>query len=149
MGSIFRSITIYFLLLLLFRLSGKRSLAETTTFDLVLLLIISEAIQQAMLDSDNSLTNAALTVGTLVGVDIALSLLKQRSTLISCIIDGLPVVIMRNQKLDERAMHKERVCVEDILESARELQGVGRIEDVRHAVIENSGVITIVPVSKD
>ena len=75
-----RRLILVIVLLVLFRIVGKRSLAQITTFDFVLLLIISEAIQQAMIDTDNSMMNAALLVITLLGIDVALSLLKGRSS---------------------------------------------------------------------
>ena len=79
MESVIRAAAVYLFLLLVFRLAGQRTLAQITTFDLVLLLIISEAIQQALIGNDNSMTNAALVVLTLAGLNVALSILKQRS----------------------------------------------------------------------
>ncbi len=76
MESVVRGALVYVVLLVLFRISGKRSLAQITTFDFVLLLIVSEAIQQAMIATDNSMTNAFLLVATLLGIDVALSLVK-------------------------------------------------------------------------
>lgn len=73
MDAIFRGATIYFLVLVVIRLSGRRTLAETTTFDFVLLLIIAETTQQALLGEDYSITNAALLVLTLAGIDILIS----------------------------------------------------------------------------
>ena len=78
MDAVLRSATIYVFLLVIFRLSGKRSLAQITTFDFVLLLIIGEATQQALLGNDFSITYALIVITTLVGIDIGLSLLKQR-----------------------------------------------------------------------
>ena len=77
MDSVIRAAAIYFLLLVVFRLAGNRSIGQITAFDFVLLLIISEAIQQAMITDDYSMTNAFLLVVTLVGLDIMMSLWKQ------------------------------------------------------------------------
>ena len=79
MESVIRAAVVYLVLLVLFRIAGKRSLAEVTTFDLVLLLIISEATQQAMVDNDNSMTNALLLVVTLISMNILFSLIARRS----------------------------------------------------------------------
>ncbi len=79
MGSVLRATAVYFFLLIVFRVSGKRTLAQFTPFDFILLLIISETIQQAMVDTDNSWTNAAILVLTLVGISIALSLVREGS----------------------------------------------------------------------
>ncbi|MBL1685893.1 DUF421 domain-containing protein, partial [Klebsiella pneumoniae] len=91
MDSVIQALAVYGFLLVLFRMAGKRSLAQITTFDFVLLLIISESIQNALVGQDYSLTHAALLVMTLVGVDIGLSLLKQRSPRIERLLDDVPL----------------------------------------------------------
>ena len=83
MDAVIRATVAYVFLLLVLRLSGKRTLAQVTTFDFVLLLIISEATQQALVDSDNSMINAAILVSTLAGINILMSLLKQGVTPVS------------------------------------------------------------------
>ncbi|MDF3041519.1 MAG: rane protein, partial [Thermomicrobiales bacterium] len=94
MDSVIRAVAIYGILLIIFRVSGKRSLAQITTFDFVLLLIISEATQQALLGDDFSLINAFVVIITLIGLDIALSLLKQRSPTFELLIDDTPLIIV-------------------------------------------------------
>jgi uncharacterized membrane protein YcaP (DUF421 family) len=145
MDSIIRGFIVYTVLLLIFRLSGKRTLAQTTAFDLVLLLIISETIQQALIDNDNSMTNGILLVLTLVGISVVLSLLKQHSHFVERLVDGVPLIILENGKVHQERMDKERVDEEDILEAARKLQGLERLEQIKYAVLERNGDITIVP----
>lgn len=145
MESVIRGLVIYTILLVIFRIAGKRTLSETTTFDLVMLLIISEAVQQAMLDNDNSMTNGVLLVVTLVGLDIALSLVKRHSKRADRLLEGVPVVIVRKGEPFEDRLRKERVGTEDVLEAARKLRGIARMEDIEYAVLETSGCITIVP----
>jgi uncharacterized membrane protein YcaP (DUF421 family) len=145
MDTILRATFVFFMLLVIFQIAGKRTLAQITTFDLVLTLIISEAIQEALVDSDHSLTNALLLVITLVGLDIGLSLLKMRSRCLDRLIEGVPVVVVEEGALHRDRMEWERVDREDILEAARELQGIGRIDQIRYAVVEKNGRITIVP----
>jgi len=145
MDSVIRAAAIYFLLLVVFRLGGNRSIGQITAFDFVLLLIISEAIQQAMITDDFSVTNAFLVVVTLVGLDIMLSLWKQRSGRIEKFLDGVPVLVIEDGKLHRTVMRKERVDESDILAAARELQGLERIDQIKHAVVEVTGGITIVP----
>src|ERR687890_1419537 len=94
MDSVARAAAVYLVLLLLFRLVGKRTLADTGVFDFVLLLIVSEAIQQALIDDDNSMTNAFLIVMTLLGLNVGFSLLKQRSPLVDRLVDDVPLVIV-------------------------------------------------------
>lgn len=145
MDTVIRAVFVYFMLLLIFRLSGKRTLAHITTFDLVLTLIISEAIQEALVDGDRSLTNALLLVTTLVGLNILLSLIKQRSQRIERLMEGAPVVIIEDGKPQKDRIDQERVDDTDIMESARELQGLARLDQIQYAVVEKNGQVTVVP----
>ncbi len=149
MDAIVRAAAVYLFLLVLFRLSGKRTLAEVTTFDLILTLIISEAIQQALIATDNSLTNGLLIVVTLVGLDILISAVKQRFPRVDRFLEGVPVTILEEGSLQRESMQRERVDEQDILQAARELQGLDRIEDLRTAIIEKTGRITVVPKSSE
>jgi uncharacterized membrane protein YcaP (DUF421 family) len=148
MDAVIRGLIIYVVLLIIFRLSGKRTLSQTTAFDMVLLLIISETIQQALIDTDNSMTNGIILVLTLVGISVLLSLLKQHSHTVERLVDGTPLIIVENGKAIQERMDKERVDEEDILEAARKLQGLERLEQIKYAVLERSGDITIVPVQQ-
>jgi len=148
MESVIRAAAVYVILLALFRLAGNRSIGQITAFDFVLLLIISESIQEAMISNDYSMTNAFLVVVTLIGLDIMLSLWKQRSPRLEKILDGVPVLLMENGKLHKHIMSKERVDESDILAAARELQGLERLDQIKHAVVEATGGITVVPKQK-
>lgn len=145
MESVLRGLAIYAFLLLIFRVSGKRSLAQTTTFDLVLLLIISEVTQQAMVDDDKSMTNGVLLILTLVGADILMSHLKLRSPRLDRVVDNTPVVILRDGKPIRERMTKERITEDDILQAARLDQGLERLDQIKYAVLEVSGEISIIP----
>ena len=148
MEPVLRAVAIYVVLLIIFRISGKRSLAQITTFDFVLLMVIGEATQQAMVGKDFSMTNFALLTLTLVGIDIGLSLIKQRFEPVEKWLDSAPVVLVENGKLLTDRMEKARVDAADILTKARELQGLERIEQIKYAVLESSGGITIIPKEK-
>lgn len=145
MDSVIRAAAVYFILLVVFRLAGNRSIGQITAFDFILLLIISEAIQQALITRDYSLTNAFLVVVTLVGLDIMMSLWKQRSERVEKILDGVPVMLIENGNLKPHVMTMERVDESDILAAAREKQGLERLDQIKHAVVEASGGITIIP----
>lgn len=149
MESVFRGAVVYLVLLVLFRITGKRSLAQVTTFDFVLLLIVSEAIQQALIGTDNSMTNAFLLVLTLLGLDIGLSLLKQRSPALDKLVDDVPIVLVEDGKPLRERLEKARVDETDILQSARQLQGLERMDQIKYAVLERSGGISIVPKQAD
>lgn len=145
MESVIRGLIMYAFLLVMFRISGRRTLAQDTNFDLVLLLIISETTQQAMVDNDHSVTNAFLLIMTLVGASIGLSLLKQRLPRLDKWLDGTALVVIENGKLHKDRMDKVRVDEADILESARRLQGLERLEQIKYAIVERNGEITVVP----
>src|SRR5687767_3602334 len=115
MESVIRGVAIYAFLWLIFRVSGKRTLAETTPFELVLLLIISEVTNQAMVDSDHSITNAFLLIMTLTGMSVLLSVVKHYSPRASRWLDGLPLPLVRHGKPLQENMDKARVDKEEIL----------------------------------
>lgn len=145
MESVFRGVIIYLFLWLVFRVSGKRTLAQTSPFELVLLLIISEVTNQAMVDSDHSITNAMLLIMTLVGMSILLSVVKHYSPAASRWLEGLPLPLVRNGRVMQENLDKTRVDQAEILASARFNQGVAGMEDIRDATVENDGEISIVP----
>ena len=147
MDSVLRGLIVYFFLLVVFRISGKRTLSQTTSFDLVLLLIISETTQQAMVDNDHSITNGFLLIATLVGTSILLAALKQFFPKLELLLEGQPVIVVNKGKLLHDVMNKVRVDEEDILFAARMLHGLERIDQIKYAILERDGEISIVPAS--
>jgi uncharacterized membrane protein YcaP (DUF421 family) len=145
MDTILRTVLVYGFLLMLFRLAGKRAMAETDTFDFVVLLIISEATQQALVGDDFSLTTSFIVITTLIGCGILLAIVKQRSSSVAKIIDGLPVILVKDGVLLRDRMDKLKVDEEDLIEAAREQEGIATLDEIRYAVLERHGQISIVP----
>ena len=145
MESILRAGVIYVFLLVVFRIAGKRSLAQITTFDFVLLLIIGEATQQALLGDDYSVVNACIVIATLILLEITLSHVAARFPAVDRAVEGLPLIVVDNGKLLNDRLRRERLDQSEILAAARELHGLERLEDIKYAVLERSGGITIVP----
>lgn len=145
MESVVRAVIIYFFLMIVFRFAGRRTLGQITMFDFVLLLIISEAIQQGMIGDDNSMTNAVLIVLTLILLNIGLSLLKLKFQKLDRLLEGTPLIIVENGRPLRELMSKERVDEEDILTAARETHGLERMDQIKYAVLERSGGISIIP----
>jgi uncharacterized membrane protein YcaP (DUF421 family) len=145
MESVIRPALVYLFLLLLLRLTGKRTLAQITSFDFVLLLIISEATQQALIGDDNSMINGAIVVATLIGLNILMSLIKQRSKWFDRVLDDIPLVIVADGKPLKDRMYKSRVDENDVLDAARECHGLERMDQIRHAILERDGQISIIP----
>jgi uncharacterized membrane protein YcaP (DUF421 family) len=145
MDAVLRAFAVFFFLLLLFRVSGKRSVSEVTTFDFVLLLIIAETTQQALLGQDYSLTNTFVAIATLIALDIGLSLLKRRFPRLDFLLEDAPLVIVVDGRPIEDRMQRSRIDESDVLEAARRLQGLERMDQIKYAVLERHGGITVVP----
>jgi uncharacterized membrane protein YcaP (DUF421 family) len=145
MESVLRAVFMYVFLWVVLRAAGNRTLSEITTFDFVLLLFISEAAQQALVGNDFSITNGVIIIVTLVLIDVVLSLLKIRFPAVDEIASGKPVVIVDHGRALQERMQKLRVDDDDVLEAARRLQGLERMDQIKYAVMEVSGGITIIP----
>ena len=145
MDSVLRGLAIYFFLLLVFRISGRRTLSKATTFDLVLLLIISEVTQEAMVDSDHSITNSAVLILTLVMTSLGLSELKQHFPKFRYLLEGRSVMIVRDGEMLRERMNELRVDEDEILEAARGTQGLESVEQIKYGFVEPNGEITVVP----
>ena len=127
---------------------GKRSLSETTTFDFVILLIISEVTQNALVGEDYSLTASAVLICTLMGADLLFTLIRRRFKLFGSITEGAPLVILENGRPLRKRMDKTKVDEDDILQAARLNFGLERLEQIRYAVLEKDGSISIIPYEK-
>lgn len=145
MDAVLRAAAIYFFLLLVFRLAGRRTLSEITTFDFVLLLVLGEATQQALLGDDFSVTNALLVIVSLITFDISLSVLKRRLPKVGKLIDGEPMIIVEYGKILKGRIDKARIGESDIMEAARNSQGLERLDQIKFAVLEKNGQISIIP----
>lgn len=120
-----------------------------TTSDLVLLLIIGEATQQALLGDDFSVTNAVVVIGTLIAAEIALSLLKEWVPGFATALEGQPLVVVADGQPLEREMRWARIDEGDVLEFARQSQGIDRLDDINYARVERDGSISIIPRKPD
>ena len=145
MNPVLRGIAVYLFLLIVFRIMGKRTLNEATTFDLVLLLIISEVTQQGLVGEDFSLTMAAVLICTLMGMDLILTLAKKASPFFGRVTEGASLIIVDNGKALKKRMDKTKVDEEDIMQAARLTFGLERIDEIKYAVLEKDGTITIIP----
>jgi len=146
MELVVRGAIMYAVLFTLMRVSGNRQFSELTAFDAVLIIIISEATQQAMVgDQDYSVMAAIILVCTLIGIDIGLSLLKRSSRKVDTLLEGVPVLLLDDGKALEPIMKRERVDIDDILASAREKHGIEGLDGIRYAILERDGQISIIP----
>lgn len=145
MDTVLRGLIVYAVLLVIFRIAGRRTMGSMTTFDLVLTLIISETVQEALIDDDNSMTAAFILIATLVGADIVVSVVKYRHKLVSKLVDSTPVLLVENGVVHEERLTKERVTIDEVMEAARCAHGLERLAQIKHAILETGGQISIVP----
>jgi uncharacterized membrane protein YcaP (DUF421 family) len=144
MELVIRAVVIYVSVLVLMRISGKRQFSQMTSFDFVLLLLISESVSQGLYD-DSALTTSLILVTTLVAVDIALSQIKHRFRTLEEIVESKPTMLIQDGRLIETNLASERVDETDILSAARINHGIESLAQVRHAILERDGSISIVP----
>lgn len=142
---VFRALAIYLILLVVFKIVGRRALLQMTSFDLILLLIISEATQQALLGNDFSVTGATLTIITLVAVDMLFGFIKKQVNGAESVLDGSPVVLLEHGVPLVDKMKMVDVSLDDILVAARQNQGVMEVSKIKYAILERNGHISVIP----
>jgi uncharacterized membrane protein YcaP (DUF421 family) len=147
MDSVIKACIVYFVLWAIIRISGRRTLGEMSAFDFILFLIIGGSTQRAITGEDYSLTNALILVSTFVVIEIVLSLLDLRSPALRRVFEGTPTVLVENGQLMTYRLHRTRVTEDNILEAARRLHGLTRMEQIKFAILESTGKISIIPES--
>jgi uncharacterized membrane protein YcaP (DUF421 family) len=138
-------VSCYLLLLIVVRLSGKRGLAQVTIFDLILLLLISGTVANALVGDDSSLTSAAVITVTLVVVNRVSDAAAHRWADMSHVLEDAPLVLIEHGHVHEDRLSRMKIRLDDVLERARMEEGVERLDQVKHAVLERSGAISIIP----
>jgi uncharacterized membrane protein YcaP (DUF421 family) len=145
---VLRATAVYVLVMLLVRVSGKRAVGQFTPFDLVLLILIGNAVQNGINGGDNSLTGAAIMAVTLIVLNYAVALLTSRSRRAERLLEGVPVVLARDGKVFDRVLRRELVSSEDFAEALRSNQ-IEDIGEVRLALLETNGYITVLARNRD
>ena len=149
MEPVLRALGCYLLLLIVVRLSGKRGLAQVTIFDLVLLLLISQTVGQALVGDDSSLTTAAVITVTLVVVNRVNDTVAHRWADMSHVLEDAPLVLIENGEVHDDRLTHMKIRLDDVLETARLEEGVERLDQIKHAILERSGAISIIPAESD
>jgi uncharacterized membrane protein YcaP (DUF421 family) len=139
---VLRTAIIYFVILTGLRLSGKREVGQMTPFDLVLLLLISNAVQNAMTGPDTSVTGGVVAAATLLLLNALISRLVRHSDRIKGVIEGTPTILIHHGKIVKQNLAKEQVTTDALAQALRE-HGVDEISDVRIAVLEIDGSISV------
>ena len=136
-----RSVVVYVFLMIALRIAGRRELAQMTTFDLVLLLVLANAVQNSINAGDNSLGGGLISAATLLGLNFAVGEATYRWRWFERLVQGKPLPLVRNGKLVWRNMKRERVTLEE-LRSALRKQNIMRISDCKKVVLEPDGTLT-------
>ncbi len=144
---ILRSLAVYIALLAVLRVFGKREVGQFTLFDLVLILLVANAVQPAMTGPDSSLLGGLIIIATLVGANHLLSVARQRLPFIAELLESKPTVIASDGQWDTRAMDREDVTIEEAEMALRE-HGIADVREVEIAVLESDGSISVVPKDK-
>jgi uncharacterized membrane protein YcaP (DUF421 family) len=143
MDIVVRATVIYFVLWAITRGMGKRELSEMSPFDLVLLVIVGDLVQQGVTQDDRSVTGAMIAVSTIAAWVIVSSYLSFRSKRVGDVMSGLPVVVVRDGEPLEDLLASERLRLDDLAEAARE-QGIDDLRRIRVGILEPDGGFSFV-----
>src|SRR6476469_3431159 len=143
MDIVFRGIFVFFFLYVLMRMMGRRELSSLEPFDLILLIVLGDAVQQGLTQDDYSLTGAFLAIGTIAVLQVFVSWIGFRFPRARPVIEGTPIVVVQDGDVIERNARRERLSLAEIREAAR-LQGIGQLSQVKWGVLETNGQITFI-----
>jgi uncharacterized membrane protein YcaP (DUF421 family) len=141
---VLRAAIIYVFMLAAFRFSGKRQVGQLTPFDLVVLLIISNVVQNAVIGDDTSLTGGLIGAVTIFGLNAGVVELTFRSKVARHLLEPAPTLLIHNGRLLHRNLKTERITIEELLAALRR-NGVVEPGEVRFAVLEENGGISVIP----
>jgi uncharacterized membrane protein YcaP (DUF421 family) len=143
---VIRTTIVYIFLVVVLRVSGKRQVGQLSILELVVILIISDAVQNSMVGENSTVWGGLVAVLTLLALDLGLSRLAERSRRVRRVVEGEPRLLIRDGKLLQRAIREEGIEADDVRAAVRRA-GLERIDDVRIAVLETDGSISVVPMS--
>jgi uncharacterized membrane protein YcaP (DUF421 family) len=144
MDLVIRAVVAFLFVYLLTRVIGRRELSSMEPFDLILLIVIGDAIQQGLTQDDYSVTGAVIVIGTFAVLQILISYLSYRFPRLRPALDGEPMVVVQDGKAIEKNMKRERITVDEVMVEAR-LQQVASLDQIAWAVLETSGKISVIP----
>jgi uncharacterized membrane protein YcaP (DUF421 family) len=137
-----RGFLVYVFLLIILRLTGKRQTGQLAPFDLVLLLVLSNAVQNSMNGGDNTVIGGIISAATLIGLHYLVALLTYKSKKLEVWIEGTPQILIHDGVLNEQVMRKELLTHHELAAALRSA-GCSDVKHIRSAVLENNGQITV------
>jgi uncharacterized membrane protein YcaP (DUF421 family) len=138
-----RAIVLYAFLVLVTRVVGRRELSTLSAFDLILLIVLGDAIQQGLTQDDYSVTGTFIAVSTIAALQVGTSYVSFRSKKARIVLEGQPIVIIQDGKLIEENVRRERMTADEVAEAMR-LQQIASFDDVQWAILEPSGSISFI-----
>jgi uncharacterized membrane protein YcaP (DUF421 family) len=138
MDIVLRAIVLYAFVVFVMRVTGRRELSSLSAVDLVLLIVLGDAIQQGLTQSDYSVTGAVIAVSTIATMSVLTSYLSFRSPRARKVLEGLPIVVVEHGKLVERNLRRERMTEDEVAEEMR-MQQIGSLDEVEWAIVESNG----------
>jgi uncharacterized membrane protein YcaP (DUF421 family) len=143
MDIVLRAIVLYAFVVFVMRVIGRRELSSMTPFDLVLLIILGDAIQQGLTQDDYSVTGAVLAIATIAALQVLTSYLSYKSGKARKVLEGEPVVLVERGEIVERNMQRERMRPDEIAEEMRQQQ-IGSLDEVEWGILEANGSISFI-----
>jgi uncharacterized membrane protein YcaP (DUF421 family) len=144
MDLVIRATVVFFFILLVTRVIGRRQLGELEPFDLILLVVLGDLVQQGITQSDESVTGTLIVISTIALLSVAVSWLSFRIPPLRRVTEGEPLVLVQDGKPIERNMRRERITIDDIQEEARRSQ-IASLSELRWAILEDDGHISCIP----
>ena len=148
METVIRITVIYFVILVGLRLLGKRELSQLTPQELVTLMLIPEIVSQSMVGEDFSVTNGVIGVATILSLVFLASLLKQKSRKMEQLIEGKPSLLVERGRFIDDTLNRERISPDEVFGEMHK-SGLESLEQVKWAILETDGKISIVPVDSE
>ncbi len=146
MDLVIRAVVVFFFIFLVTRISGRRELSSLEPFDVILLVVLGDLVQQGITQSDESVTGTLIVISTITLLSVGVSWVSFRSRRLAFVMGGEPIVLVNDGELIERNLRRERITISDLQEEARQQQ-VGAISDIRWAILEKDGTISVIPKS--
>ena len=143
MDIVFRALFVFVLLYIIMRVIGRRELSSLEPFDLILLVVLGDLVQQGVTQDDYSVTGILLAIGTIALLQLGVSFVNFRFPRLRPLLDGEPIIVVQNGEPIERNMRRERVTLDDIASAARQ-QSIARIADIQWAVLETNGTLSFI-----
>jgi uncharacterized membrane protein YcaP (DUF421 family) len=144
MDLVIRAVIVFFFIFLVTRIVGRRQLSELEPFDLILLVVLGDLVQQGITQSDESVTGTLIVISTIALLSVAVSWAAFRFKGLRPLTEGEPIVLVHDGQLIHRNMRRERITIADIQETARQSQ-ITSIADLQWAILENDGQISCIP----